>query len=761
VVALGAALRWGAGRAWRIAACACLALGLGLGSGSRFWQETCQDAQALQAQALGGAWLQVASDPSAGSLSPTSTAHLVAPDGRAATVRVYWPPGQTPLALGQTFSADCTFKPLHPGNQNLFQKGVCGSVALDAAALQPAGYAGGPFDTLVNRALSPIYELRAQGVRRFAAMGSAGADLLCGMVLGYDGLLADSPTMQDWRTTGLAHLIAVSGSHLVVIAAMLSWLLRALHVGRRANFAILAALLSAYVVLTAFQPSAIRAAIMAIVAAGTFLTERRAHSPSALSCAACAMLLIDPGGAFSIGLWLSICAVFGLGLYSSLVKEWLQRIFWPKRPGSATGNRQTPGRAAACTLPQPIARLFEAAALTTTAQAATAPLCVATFGMFPLVSIAANLLVTPLVTIMVGAGILLCVLAALPCLGPLAATLLTPLSILGDAAGFLTGLLAGLPFASLPVTAPLPLALGCGLALAALVYAFWPLPRPAVLRGLAATGLSVAFVLCILLPNTSGPRLVVMDVGQGDALLVRQGPRTLLVDTGPSDGALVKALARQQVTHLDAVVLTHLDADHVDALDALRGQVGVERVFFAAGLLTAKPQHPAIQTARTLAGGERVSELSAGDLLPLSPNLQLRVVWPIAPATKGDNSESLCLLLEYDAERDGIPETRSLLTGDAETQELAGAMTSGWLSQSSIYKVGHHGSADGITPAQLEALGCRISLISCGARNRYGHPAPSTLETLAQADQLIYRTDLQGDLTLEFSGPDVKVLTQR
>jgi competence protein ComEC len=218
---------------------------------------------------------------------------------------------------------------------------------------------------------------------------------------------------------------------------------------------------------------------------------------------------------------------------------------------------------------------------------------------------------------------------------------------------------------------------------------------------------------------------------------------------------LVGALGRNHITHLDAVVITHLDADHCGALAALQGMVGVDRVLFASGLPAAYAQDEVMRTARALLGGQSPGEVVAGDRLQVSAALSLEVVWPSQPVQEGGNPNSVCLLMRYDPQCDGAatPDTTLLLTGDAEAPELRSILAQGAVDAVQVLKVGHHGSADAVTVDQLAQMGTRIALISVGEDNRYGHPTAQTLGVLEAGGVTVFRTDLNGDITVALA-PD-------
>jgi competence protein ComEC len=684
--------------------------------------------------------LDITEDYRQGTLSKTSVARLSVAGAGHMAVRIYWDEQQKPLALGTRLTARVVLKPLTENQAFLHQRGVLACVSLQDIAVE--GFPQTP--------LGYLDAFREHNRQQLAAISGQGSLLLRGILLGETSELNSSEAGRWFRVTGLSHLVAVSGSHLVVIALVISWLLKRLRLKRALEVALVTVLLVSYVFLTGLQPSAIRACVMTLIVSVAPFFGRRRHAPSAVAAAAVGMLLLSPPTAFSMGFWLSVDAVFGLTIFCPLITKYLSCLL--PAPGAlrnkgcggvrpSTRGERVLGMARRTTV--------EPFALTVTAQLATMPITAPTFATVPLVSPLANLLVTPFVTLLVGAGIpLLCLM---PFLGPVGPHLLSALCAITQGAITVTGWCAQLPYASLPVALD-PLASGvCALLVAAALYIFWPQPS----RGRCLKVLTAASLVALLLFGSSflplRPQVVMLDIGQGDALLIREGRSTVLVDTGQSDTVLLRALARQRVSHLDAVVLTHLDVDHCGGLPGLIGSIPVDRVFFAEGLLAAKPSDEAIVVAKAVLRNGVPEELGLGDTLTLGRTVQLAMLWPSHTVTEGGNAESICLGLSYDADADGAAESRMLLTGDAEKDELDGLLS--LLSDTSFdsYKVGHHGSKKAVTVDQLEQMGCSLAFISVGATNRYGHPTLETLDVLAEAGVTVYRTDLNGDVTLSFS----------
>lgn len=705
-----------------------LTLCLSFGLGNCHYRELTRQAQECQ-QLSGLQEMTVIEDMRMTAGSQATEVFVVDEAGKQLRLRAFWNDSALALPKGTELKVHCTATPLKHNQRWLYEKGVVGSLSL--TEIEVSGYADTPWGALDS--------FRADNVERIAQLNEAESGaLLAGVLLGYRQGLHESDAEQDFISCGLSHLIAVSGSHLAVVAALLGWFLKRLPLNRLVEVVVLLFVLSCYVMLTGLQPSAIRSAIMAAVAGCSVLVGRRGHAPSALSAAALVMLLIYPPNAYSVGFWLSVCAVMGITLFAHLIAHWVHTAA-PLR------SKQGPGI------------LSNSLALTLTASSATLPLAVPVFSVLSLVGPLANLLVAPLVSAMLVLGMLALLVPG--ALEPLSTLLLSCALVLSEIALWIASKLSSLPFASVPLHIPLLAALVFGILSAIALYYFWPSFRARTLRTLGATAATLAFIIVFFIPLFAPPRLTVMDIGQGDAILLQEQNKTLLIDTGASESLLTRALARNGVTHIDAVVITHLDDDHAGALKRLRGMVAVEYVYFAQGLLESQDSDAFIQEAKKLVGEQGVRELTQGDTIDLGPTLSLEVLWPENPAQEGSNEESICLLLAYDQEADGRVEQQVLLTGDAEEHELDAILKKKPNLNAALIKIGHHGSKGAVSLEQLQSMASKVALISVGADNRYGHPARELLDTLESAGMQVLRTDEVGDIQCTFNGTTAELST--
>ena len=447
------------------------------------------------------------------------------------------------------------------------------------------------------------------------------------------------------------------------------------------------------------------------------------------------MLLLEPSNAQNMGFTLSVLSVLGLTVFAGLGQAWV-RAALPSRTPRFVG---------------------ESLALTCISQAFTMPVSLPAFGNLALLAPLANVLVGPLVSALLVVGLACVPLAALAPAWAVGAAML-PCDVLAGASCALAGWMAGIPGTAIMLEAGAPL-LGAGLLLGSCaLYALWPAPSRRVLWAVLAV--FAGFLGCCVLywRFLAPPRVVVLDVGQGDAILVQDGPHALLVDTGPGD-AVCYALARTCVLYLDAVVLTHTDSDHAGGLEELASQVGVGCLAVAWGVPDAVERNEPRAWESIEGVGAPVVELDAGDVLAVG-RFDLEVLWPLEPVEGDENEDSLVMLLTYAPQEGGGPTFSALLTGDAEAPVLDALLVREEIGPVDLLKLGHHGSAASTSESMLDILDPLVAVASAGANNRYGHPSQECVEVCEKAGVPLLCTAQTGDVAFYMEGDSVRMVLE-
>ncbi len=571
----------------------------------------------------------------------------------------------------------------------------------------------------------------ARSAVRAASVGpEPGARLVPALVTGDDQDLPAEVT-DEFRTAGLTHLTAVSGTNLTLVLGFLLVIARAAGVTGRGRVVVGALGVVGFVLLARPEPSVVRAAAMGTVALLGLGSGGRTAGTRALGVGVLVLLVLDPWLATSVGFALSALATAGILLVAPAFRDGLGS--W---------------------LPRPVA---EAVAVPLAAQLACTPLVAAISGQVSLVAVAANLVVAPLV----GPATVLGLVGGL--LGLVWAPLGAPF---GWAAGacaqvvvVVAGVAAGLPGASVGWAAgSWALASLTALSLVLLLVGGALLRRRRVVVGVGGVLLLALLQPAgglagrVLHPGWPPPGwvLVMCDVGQGDALVLGLGHgRAVVVDAGPDPDAVDGCLRRLGVRVVPLVLLTHFHADHVDGLPGvLRGRaVGEVEV----SPLRA-PSYGADQVDAWARGrGLPVQVASYGEERSVGA-VSWRVVAPRRVLSDSPNDASVAWLVTSH----GI---RLLLTGDVEPPSQGALRREPGLAPVDVLKVPHHGSRYQ-DPGLLTGLRARVALVSVGADNDYGHPDPAVLALLRASGALVRRTDRDGDVAVVVRDGDLRVVSR-
>lgn len=671
---------------------------------------------------------QISQDMGHSSSAWTARARVIADGG---TLGYVWLSNKDQLNIGETITCVGRFTDLGDDEwgRTLRLQGVCGSVSVVKV-------------TSKVPSTSTLLKLRERLLERIDPTASTGRAIAAGALCGYSKAVKELGIDNQFAVCGISHLIAVSGSHLSLISLFIAALLDKTRLNRWAKLGLTLIFTGFFVLFCGAPASACRAWLMSLCAAGSHLVFRRADPASAVSVCALLMVAFDPTSSGQIGFLLSVSCVVGLCLFSSYARYALfELVPEPQLRCFPYKLRKALGRARRSVL--------ESFALCLVATTVSAPISLSTFGRLSLVAPLASVVLTPLFTVQMAVGAAYLGFVGFPVLG---SALGFAVDALGSLFGFLLNRISTMPFASRSVTVDLGIGFLVLILLLGVLYVLWPcINRKAVYLACLAPVLAVT--LHVARWRFFAPaRICVLDVGQGDAILITDKSAAVLIDTGPGE-AIQQALQNENVYHLDAVILTHLHDDHAGGLDDLVGTVPCDQVFVGFNAIESLSADIARQIADLT--HKEAGQLNYQDTVRVG-GFSLKLVSPSTYVSADENAGSLEFIVSY---ADGEKTLSGLLTGDAERDETSAVVETQGLSDIDFLKVGHHGSAISIDEESAQTLSPVVSVASAGQDNRYGHPKQECVDILEGAGSRFLCTKDSGDVTVEPSEKGVVVST--
>ncbi|WP_158299265.1 DNA internalization-related competence protein ComEC/Rec2 [Paenibacillus antri] len=627
-------------------------------------------------------------------------------------------------------------------------------------------------DWSVPRVLSYVDRVRdGMGARIAAAYDEPVAGFMKGLVLGIREDL-DPAKYQAFSQVGLTHILAISGLNVAIYVGAILWLLGRLPLTRETRLVAAIAAVPVYVLLTGASPSVVRAGIMAMIALYAARRRLLKDGMNVLAAAALVMLAWNPYFLYDVSFQLSFAVTAGIMLGTPLMNR-LVRI---DRPA-----------------------LQSAVSVTVIAQCISFPLTVAYFNAFSVLSFPANFVIVPLFSLGImplgsiamllsylwpgGAGALAYVAELLT---SLSFRLVTWMSGYDDASSIWAtpplwwiGVYYASLFTLLAAAADkLPFGNGRGPGLGferGVLERLTAIFRRRTVLVPACAAAYAGALLYAYAPNAFDRTAVVsfLDVGQGDAIYIRTPyGKHIVIDGGgtvrfgkPGEewrlrkdpfevGAdvVVPLLRKRGVQRIDALLMSHGDADHIGGLRAVVDSIPVKRVFFNG---TAKEGETSEALFRAIVA-KRIPLTAAyeGMIVRADPATELRILYPKPSegtelfVLDDQNERSVVLLMK-------VYEKTFLFAGDigaAEEAAIAEALRSERAAFPSspsgidVLKVAHHGSKTSTTEAWLEATKPSIAVVSAGRNNVYGHPHPTVMERLREAGIVTFRTDRHGEV---------------
>lgn len=626
--------------------------------------------------------------------------------------------------IGNQVEAELTLKlPAEPTNPGEFNA----ETYYRARGITFLGYMkqGEVTDSQTGYILQKLTELRGKGEQVFSkTLPEPYAGVMNAMLLGETGGLDDT-VKKLYQRSGIAHILAISGLHISILGMLLYKSLRKLGISYLVSGILVILILAGYGWMTGLSGSTVRAVLMFALLLGGDILGRTYDMLTAMGAACLCMLVENPWRLLDAGFLLSFGAVFALGGIVPIVEHTL-----------AECEKQREN--------QKLVSRFRAGVIL---QLITGPIVVYFYYEFPVYGVLLNLVVIPLMTPLVafgGLGLLL-----YPFAPAFSALILMP-------CGWILACFTGL----CRFTQKLPgsiwhiggIKLWQIILYYGLIIILWQILRyKNKKRMILGVSVFMAAGLLLFMKPQTGCRIIMLDVGQGDSILLETPKKQyILFDGGSSSRSRVgeyvitPALKYYGADRLDYIFVSHMDEDHINGIEELlelsmQGGIPIGTLVVSEYSL----QDEACQELLTLAkqAGIDVQILCCGEVIEVN-QVVIRCMAPnIGQVAAGQDKNNSSMVLSVSWQSFDM-----LMTGDLEVKGEQ------WLLQRQedmekaydILKVGHHGSSGASGLEFLNRVQPKAALISCGLHNRYGHPQEETLERLADVGASVYRTDEGG-----------------
>lgn len=555
------------------------------------------------------------------------------------------------------------------------------------------------------------------------------ASILTGLLVGERGDIP-SEVLEYFSTSGTIHILSISGLHIVFITALLFGVFSFLRLRYAWRVYMTLICLLIYMGVADFIPSVVRAGIMTgMVLIGTLL-ERRGNIINSLFVALIIILFMQPLALFDIGLQLSFTAVLSIVLVYPKLEDFC-RHFGLFKSGEMNLTEKI------------IALLLVSIA----AQIGTIPFTAFYFYKIPLIALAANVLVVPLSSFVMGIGFVSAIVGTFSMMAAQWFANVNELSILimVKIAEWSSKIpLAYIEFYRMNLWS---------MFLFYLILAYFLLWKNIKVRKyglICALGFTVALVWKPVVFPEKGLQLIFLDVGQGDAAVIRTPEnKTILVDAGDCGGNMDQGekvvapfLRKIGVGRIDYLIMSHPHDDHIGGIDYVLKHFEIGEVIDPGQFYRSDVYFSILSQIHKRNIPRRI--VRAGDMLAIDNEVELYFMHPQKPYVSANaaapfntNNASAVFQLRYRG-------VRALFMGDAEHASLKELENYSEILQSDILKVGHHGSWNATSQTFISKVQPRFAVISCGEFNKFNHPSPSVVRDLTLSGARIYRTDIEG-----------------
>ncbi len=539
------------------------------------------------------------------------------------------------------------------------------------------------------------------------------AQIMTSIILGKSDLLMNED-IESYRELGLAHVLAVSGLHIGIIAGFLLFVFSRMGMKRKYNFILSLGIIWIYIFLIGFPPSAIRAGIMFTILYFSKVSHEPYDGLNSIYASMIICLLINPYWLFHIGFQLSYGAAISLLILSPRINIYPTRI-----------------------------KIIKTALTILGVNLGLIPIQSYYFNSIPLLGILSNILIVPFLSLGLILGMVMILFQfVIPILNIGVGAIL---DIILTMQYKLVEFIYSSNIISIYIFSP-------GLWEIGLYYSFifilfrnidirrWPF---AAIKSVFYYLLVLVLIWTIDLSFKDNIEIDFIDVGQGDSVLIKTQDKNFLIDTGGSilnsfdigENITLPFLQKQGIFRLDGVIITHFDEDHSQGINAIMEKIRINSIYSSY-----IPKAEILQNI--ISKNIPIKLLKKGDYILLDNNTTLQILWPYNNTEElSENNKSLVLILKY-------KDYKILITGDIEKEvELILKDT---LNKVDILKVSHHGSSTSTSQELLDVIQPSQSIISVGRNNNYSHPNDDVLKRLQSIKSKVYRTDEMGMIRVTF-----------
>jgi competence protein ComEC len=542
-------------------------------------------------------------------------------------------------------------------------------------------------------------------IANFKNLSKDNQSLMVSTILGDSSYLEENQ-YETYQNIGLLHLLAVSGLHINLLATFMSMTLAYLGVNRKINVVISITLIFIYGYLIGFPPSSVRAIIMFSLSLFSSLLHKPYDSLNSLYIAALISLLLNPFWIFSIGFILSYTASFSIIVFFNKVKG----LFYPFK-----------------------GFLIDNLSLILSVNLCLIPLQIFYFNSFNFISILSNLIIVPIASMNLIIGFLSLLFSKLTYI----------LNISMDLQNILTDVFQKYTAFNFKFKTPTILDMTFYFLILLIIYnrdILLSLKKEIKKVIFCFIALYIAVYSMDMYRNIDDIIVDFIDVGQGDSALLRYRGNNILIDAGGSafsdfdigENITLPYLIKSGVNELDALIISHYHDDHYEGSKAIIENLQVDKIISS--------KYPTEEEFLKIIDKNNIplyTVNSSNDIF-LDDKLYIDILWPIDNNVLDDNENNNSLVCLVNA--NGF---RLLFTGDIE-KEVEQQLLRTKIGEVDLLKVAHHGSNTSSHPEFIDELAPKISIISVGENNFYGHPSKQTLQTLLDVNSSIYRTDEMG-----------------